>query len=804
MSTQLNAFGQGLIGGVQTGAAISEHNMRKEQWNMYKSRSAETDATNAMVTTLADGYGGDIDAMLNDPIGQQIAFDFIQKNDVVKGALESNKGWKPKAMMKDDSGTFVVMMTNDDGEVRPLTVDRKTGTEPLRLGQEDVYKLMGASASKLGITNNPQMMRYVTDLVGGEEQAKTFLGADVSTTIPKASSLSAVAPTARKSNGVSPVIPSQNAPELVQQQSVEAAKPTKVNRTTVPTNLKDDKELVETRHNAALSDLTESGFSFDNLPRPVQEEIARQQQQNEVNLDALSLEERQRMLGDEADPTAQVPPLGQRPVLADEDPNARFFSYLNRVNQAAADGAYTDQQVAPLDQRPVLADVNPTPQTADYLSKLKGNTSFFDTIINNIREESRAESQQRLMSQYNGNPDSQVEQTLNANQPSRLEQRLNEQVAGEAVPLGQINATDWASVPRRLGESINNIASTAVDVVTGQAGNEGAEREKSAPRRLGESVRNVGEQLYDASLGQVKAYADRAVTGLKSAGEEFLGGIAGTEKEEKQTEEKAASSVNSTLEREAVRHSDFKDPERRANVESGINQRVASEQPDVRIENDIRALEAIGKDTRRPTSKQLYAAMRLYQSDLLPKDAYTEFLQTGKLSHKAQELAIAELQARTDFIRAKTAAAREAGQQRDYLEKRGKDAFEVAKKQYEQSVDSGSTGMLEYLGNNQALIEHLTATGVKPEDYAKNMTNVALSLPQNVLAVTNGRTANKYEMFPHEVNMAQQATAAYIFDKWRKPEKGGWFGRDKAPVTGGNVGDINLSRYLKVNEEGQE
>lgn len=740
MAVALNALGAGLISGVQAGTSIARNQREAEKWDMYKARQSEADATTAFATTLQDQYGGNMDSMLDSPAGQQIAFDYIKQNDNVKQALSSNRGWNPAGLVKGKDGNYFVMLKDQDGEHRPLTVDRASGTEPLRLSKQDLYTMMGASAAKLGVLNNPQMMKFLQETTDPQvfSQMKTFMGgntADADNKIPSAPSIENVSKVSRTNAST------QRKPEQVYSKTDQM----------IPDGSEGKDPAVDIRYNKNLSDAVEGGVSVKDLPKGVQDDIKKQSRNAEIDLASLSPADRQKLIGDEANNSTPKPsdpiPLGapvSRPTTAADatvatraDVDRRRAEYNSRVTaleeeRSRSGNNWTDDEI----QEAATADVTPDDlrlaRRTNQQTTAQGNTSFLDTAMGWLNT---------IGGVYNRAMDT-------------------------PAPQGQ---------ERTFAQGVGAGARRVYDLASGYLGSTG-----EAVGQIGEGLSNIGGQLAEGFTGNDQQTAPQEAP-----------------QNAPQTPQQPTDSVTRTVAQKAVRESDAVDPVKRENVETGIGNSIRQETPQQRVAADAEAVAQLQRNTRKPTARQRYAAMRLYMSSALPAQAYTNYLQNGRFEGSDLDDAIKVINARTNQVKAVTGAQKVANTGRTTTRQAQADARKV----YEDNLDTASTVVAADLSSRAGELMRAInqkGSGLNAKEFAKAALDTAMSSPDNVYLVSGGRTSRKEDLKDFEV----QALTRMVSDKisqWTQGRPSGWFSRSR-PSQKAMLDEINL-RNLSVGSE---
>lgn len=754
MAVTLNALGSGLISGVNAGSQISQNNRESEKWDMYKARVNETDATTAFATTLQDQFGGDMNSMLDSPSGQQIAFNYIQQNKDVKDALSSNRGWEPSGLVRGDDGNYFVMLRNDSGEHRPLTVDRRTGTQPLRLSKDDLYTMMGASAAKLGVFNNPQMMKFIEQTMPSAdfEMVKSQAGVDTSVAdakIPRAPSLESTSKVAR-SNATA-----ANKPE-----------PISVSVPTPASEVTDGKDpQVATRYNKSLSDLVESGMSVSDLPAGVRQDIKKESESNRVNLDELSPEERQRMLGDEA-PQTLGEPVSRDTTNADTtvpsraDVNDRKAVYNQRVAELQKERAdsgnnWTDDEI----YQAATAGVSPDDLRMEARAAQGQQPTFDAGSVPPFMQQPQLGNLQNRAANIDSSP-ARVAPQGNTSFLDTAMQWLGAtgQAYNAAMDTTQPNESD-RSFGERLGGGIRRAADIAGGYVQGPA---------NVVRGVADNVMDFGSDVVSGFTGNSNQQPQQQPAQNKQATPDV---------------------VKESVDRRAVRAADAADPQKRDNIEAEIGGRIRAETPQTRVEEDMKAYQQISRQTKSPNARQKYAAMRLYMSGAVPAQAYQNYLEHGRWEGNDLKDALSIINARTNQVKAQ-AAANKNSQAKDT---EGRAVREEKRKLYDNNIETAS-GIVaaDLASSSNELMRALTeeGSGINAREFAAAALDTVFSNPDNVYLVSGGRTTDKTDLKDFEV---QKATAMVLdkLNKWTQGKEAGWFSREK-PSMRSLLNEINL------------
>lgn len=757
MAVVLNALGSGLVSGVQAGARIADNYRESEKWDMYKSRLNETDATTAFATTLQDQFNGDMNSMLDSPAGQQIAFNYIQQNKDVKDALASNRGWEPSGMVKGEDGNYFVMLKGENGEHRPLTVDRRTGTEPLRLSKDDLYTMMGASAAKLGVFNNPQMMKFIEETMPSAdfEVVKRQAGMDTSaadTKIPRAPSLESTSKVARSN-------------------SSNAAKPEAI-KVDIPTPVADATEgedpQVKTRYNKSLSDLVESGMSVSDLPAGVRQDIKKESAANEVNLAELSPEEQRRMLGDEA-PQAIGEDVSRETTQQDvgiptrSDVNNRREQYNQRVAELQAErdnsgNNWTDEEI----YQAATAGVTPDDLRLEARSNAEPQQTFDQNSVPNF------------MLPTTGLPKSAAANMDTS--PQRITPKGNTSFLDTAM--------DWLGAS---GQAYNAAMDTSIP-----------NDNRSFGERLGAGVRRAADLTGDYLSAPTEVV--RGLAGnVADFGSEVVRGFTGEPAQaEQQANAEPIDAVKKSVEQRAVRASDAVDPQKRDNIETELGNVIRKETPQQRISQDQWAISQVSRQTKSPTARQKYAAMRLYMSGAMPQQAYQNYMQYGRWEGNDLAEAVSVVNARANQLKA-AAAANKSTQEKDT---EGRASRKEQRDLYNSNIETASSIVATDLASNsRELMQALTeeGSGVNAKDFATAALDTVFSNPDNVYLLSGGRTTDKTELKDFEI---QKATAMVLdkVNKWTQGRPAGWFSRQK-PSMRALLNEINLR---DLSQQGQE
>lgn len=750
MAVALNALGSGILSGVSAGTSIARNNRDAEKWDMYKSRQSEADATTAFATTLQDQFNGDMDSMLDNPTGQQIAFDYIQQNDSVKNALSSNRGWNPAGLVKGSDGNYFVMLRDEQGEHRPLTVDRASGTEPLRLSKQDLFTMMGASAAKLGVLNNPQMMKFLEETTSkdGFKMMSNYMGADTSVAdnkIPSAPSIENVSKVARVNKS-------------------SESKAEKLYDPTEPTTedgFEGKDPDVDTRYNKSLSGLVEGGISLGDLPSGVRSDIEEQTRNAEVNLDELSQEERQKMLGDEA-PQALGEPVSRMTTDADtatpsrtdiagrkEQYNARVAALQEERNRSGND--WTDEEIL----QAATADVTPD----DLRLEARANAGTQPTFS--------AESVPQFL--------------LPSGTPQNMAANI-ESSPNIIAPKGNTQFLDTAM----------NYLNTERERVAQQYGGSAGENIGT----FGRNVASLGSNIYDTLV----ARPAQAVGDFVGDVQRGFSGEQSTQESAPQPAQPATeqpSAVVRSVDTKAVRSADAADPAKRDNIEAEIGNRIRSETPQQRISEDEWALKQVSRQTKQPTARQKYAAMRLYMSGAVPAAAYQNYLENGRWQGSDLEDAVKITNARSNQIKAQAAADKN----KQTKDTEGRAVRTEKRTVYSDNLDSASSVLAADISSRAGeLMKSINkdGSGLTAKEFSRAALDTAMSSPENVYLVSRGRTTTKEDLTDFEVQAMTRMVSERI-GQWTQGKPTGWFSRG-TPSQKAMFDEINLRN---LSQQGQ-
>lgn len=749
----LNAFGQGFSSGANAGARIAASSRAQDVADDYFKRQKEKDAVTAFSTTLGDVYGGDVNNMLNDPMGQQLALDFVMTNPDVSKKMNSNKGWKASALLQGDDGRYKVMMRNDDGEYRPLTVDRKTGTEPVAYSKQDMYAFMAASAAKHGVQNNPQNLQFLNTMMGDDnyKEFTTLLNSGQTPNVPETPSLGAVSSNARAAKKSGTLVPEKvvsGAPVAAAQSVVEEEAPSaaeeglaenakKAASGKLPT-AEDSPEAFDARTKADIKNLSEQGVNFKDLPDRTKQYLRDEAVQKGVQLRDLDYGLN---VDDEDEIAGAAPQEETRPALANDDPKMRFLLGSNYEPEPAQDQA---------------AGATPV---ADYL---RGNAGQGTVPV--------------------------LGQTGYPASAAAVQQQAGSQ--GNTDFLGR--ALDFAKN--------NNIIGTYMG---------GVDRDAPAATQVGQVIRNAPSNLAEAAnpiIGLARNAYEEYGEGIREVGSQFAAGLMGTEPQQnaeeqtaKREESPSDNAVGRTLKNEAVREADATHPTRSLNIRQGINETLRTETPQERVAKDESMVNLLQKTTKKPTARQRYAAMRLAQSGVLTQGQMANYFENGRLAGSDLQDMLAVMKQRNDAVKANAAATKARTSAVSTVQKLSKDQRE----QLDNTVENLANNIAPVISNNKGLMEALQGskkfggdTGVSPVDYIKSNLELELQNPETVLALSRGRTTDPTQLDPVEVRQLADLLRTNI-SRWTRGNRGGFF-TEGSPENTARMGDFNIREMIRA------
>lgn len=221
------------------------------------------------------------------------------------------------------------------------------------------------------------------------------------------------------------------------------------------------------------------------------------------------------------------------------------------------------------------------------------------------------------------------------------------------------------------------------------------------------------------------------------------------------------SVAQKAVQRERVSRKVMDSPEKLDQLDTAFVEQIRSETPQVRVQNDGRALDRLAKLSagKKPNSAQLHAAYRLAKSGLLSAQSLAEFSQTGRLSNVVfdnaykehnirqgyAQLAQADRRLNFDMFKEQRDEARSLrGQQmsvmKEVLRQRGladKEAQKAAEK-----LDKEGRGMLTQTVASQfrQMPRYKDASDSVIKDEADAAVSYMLANPQYVGTMLGGRT----------------------------------------------------------------
>ena len=305
--------------------------------------------------------------------------------------------------------------------------------------------------------------------------------------------------------------------------------------------------------------------------------------------------------------------------------------------------------------------------------------------------------------------------------------------------------------------------------------------EASIPRDLGEGAREAVEFVgrgFEGFRNYVTKPAARAVEKVGQAlGEgvsQFSEGFSGDKKAPPAATTKAtppaattkatppASVAQKAVQKERVSRKVMDSPEKLDQLDTAFVEQIRSETPQVRVQNDGRALDRLAKLSagKKPNSAQLHAAYRLAKSGLIPAQALAEFTQTGRLSNVAFENAYKEHNIRQGYAQlaqgdrrlnfdmfkeqrdeARSLRGQQVSLMKELLRQRG--ATEKEAQKAAEKLDKEGRGMLTQTVASQfrQMPRYKDASDSVIKDEAETAVSYMLANPQYVGTMLGGRTA---------------------------------------------------------------
>lgn len=119
-------------------------------------KDEEAYGENTAFSAFLSTYDGDLDAMLQDPIGSQIALKYIKQGDTeISRRLGSNKGWEAAGIVRNDDDTYSIRLRNiSEGRDANLTEDRGAegkGSRKVDLTADEVHGGVIAAGMEKGL-----------------------------------------------------------------------------------------------------------------------------------------------------------------------------------------------------------------------------------------------------------------------------------------------------------------------------------------------------------------------------------------------------------------------------------------------------------------------------------------------------------------------------------------------------------------------------------------------------------------------------------------------------------------------------
>lgn len=874
----LNAFGQGFSSGANAGANIAQSARAQDAVDYYKQRQNEKDKVTAMTSTLGDIYNGDVNEMLNDPAGQQIALDFMMSNPDIADKINSNKGWKASALLQGQDGKYKVMLQNGDGEFRPLTVDRKSGTQPAAYSKKDLYALMAGTAAKHGVANNSQNLQFLKETMPEEDfnLMQTYANGE-QPDVPKAPSIAAVSTAARSANKDNAITTGSATPTPVTTgvplatQNTDAAidkHPTNEPIEPEPKPNPDSLEGFDLRTKNDITKLAAEGVNFKDFPDRTKQYLRDEAVAKGVQLRDLDYG----LTVDDEDEIAGAAPEG-KPALAQQTDDAAVEKYLASRQQETQDKGDPKMRflLGSNYEEPAASDAQG--ETPDYLIRNDGTekgTGYLGILKNKLGQDV---TEYAIGVDMNGKEteiptlvpsltDEEVQAVLDASAgdgeiPESVKRKAikhaQERIAAgespfavsgdmpreeqESAPVSsyllgnagqQTQAQDQSGYPASP-EAVQQQATgntlgfnTALEFaknngIVGMLTN-GVDSNASAPRQAAQAIKNYVPNIIEnnpAARGfnhLMDTYGGDVKQGAAEFADEMFGTnlSEGSGKEETQKTEPKPSddAVAKTLKNEGARESDVRDPQKRENIQQGLNEVIQKETPEQRVSTDERMMQLLQRETKKPTARQRYAMMRLAQSGVVSQQQMANYFENGRLVGSDLKDAIDVMKQRTDQVKAGTAAQRARTSARKEV-RTGDEAMSTAqKKRVDTAIKNVSNIVSPAVQGNRELIAALKGnpkfkdgTGLELKEYVKSAIETELQNPENVAALSQGRTTNVDELHPVEVQAFGNFMKDYI-GKWTRGKDKGFFDFSAdVPANDGMFGDFNIRKYIRAGAE---
>lgn len=585
MAINLNAIGQGVESGVRAGSQILQNRRLDEQqvWRRYEyEKQVAGDKLNAVMNTLQNVYNGDIGAMGASQAGANMMMDVIRDDPAFAAELNSNPGWSVAGVYQDGAtGRYAFVVEDENGDRKPLTVDRRSGTAPFSISEDEFYGVFAAAAGRAGVKDTltlTRMMKMADNLEDPDQRefAKNALTNGQTSAFPSRGSLSQVSAAARKNN--------------------RGSYPTEENQPTAAVRVPEKSTAVEDTISQAVQLGVVGAKDGDSLRKDW----------DAGKISSTEVADRlEGVLG--RTPSDRIVAMN-RLVSAQATPDDLAFeeggvapSY-NIFPQLGGSTGGQSQPTDPTSKEAILGGVSSAGRAgANALSNLSGvaKTASVPGIIYSSAK-AMADSAK-----------------------AKVPDHFDRTIENGSKQLAAMRDGDWKGLAKAVGEEVSLVGSAVKALAEGYA-DHASEGLSSLTGVVGSFLDGVrGENSPEMAKAVVSATEAKAAPAVAEA----------------DVPEGAKQEVLSGR----VKQSTINDPDKLENTQQAYGAKLSSMTPAERVLSDEAMYYEAMKPYKKRTAKQRGAVIQLYMSGAIFEDTMRTYLSTGEWSMQAREHAVKTL-----------------------------------------------------------------------------------------------------------------------------------------------------------------